>query len=87
MEKGERMNTQECEQACCNDVTCNSWQEYPGRGCYYGVSSCKYQEVEGVFEGGRKCLPEFCGNLEKEVLLPQQFLQLQKLAESIKNSD
>jgi hypothetical protein len=87
MEKGERMNTQECEQACCNDVTCNSWQEYPGRGCYYGVSDCKYQEVEGVFEGGRKCLPEFCGNREKEVLLPEQFLQLQKLAESIKNSN
>lgn len=87
MEKGNRMNTKECEEACCNDEKCNSWQEYPGRGCYYGISECKYQEAEGAYEGGRKCLPEFCGNLEKEILLPHQYNELLKLAEKIKNSN
>jgi hypothetical protein len=84
MEKGLRMDTEQCERACCMDPQCNSWQEYPGRGCYYGVSDCKYQEVEGGYEGGRKCLPGFCGNMEREVLLPQQFIELQKLAEILK---
>jgi hypothetical protein len=84
MEKGVRMNTEECERACCHDPDCNSYQEYPGRGCYYGVSTCKYEEVEGGFEGGRKCLPGFCGGLEKEVLLPNQFVELEKLAERLK---
>lgn len=83
---GNRMNEAECEQACCNDETCNSWQEYPNRGCFFGQSSCKHEEVEGVYEGSRKCLPGFCGNPSKEleILSQEQILKLNKLVESFK---
>jgi len=63
---GKRLNTQECEDACCADPECDSYQEYPGRGCYYGKSTCVYEEVESAYEGGRKCLPGFCGGKEYE---------------------
>ena len=31
-----RMNEAQCADMCCKDPTCDSWQEMPGRGCYYG---------------------------------------------------
>jgi hypothetical protein len=82
--KGKRMNTDECERACCNDPECNSWQEYPGRGCYYGQSTCKFEPVEGIYDGGRKCLPGFCGGKESDILLPGQIEKLTKFVQSLK---
>jgi hypothetical protein len=32
VEKGDRLTELQCEQACCDDPTCNTYQEYPGRG-------------------------------------------------------
>lgn len=32
-----RMNETQCAEMCCKDPTCDSWQEMPGRGCYYGT--------------------------------------------------
>lgn len=31
-----RVNETLCAEMCCKDPTCDSWQEMPGRGCYYG---------------------------------------------------
>jgi hypothetical protein len=82
---GHRLATSECEQACCNDPSCNSWQEYPGRGCFFGKSDCKYEEPEGIYEGGRKCLPGFCAGKEKDIILPEQYGKLQALVQSFKD--
>lgn len=65
---GGSLNTQQCAEGCCNDPNCDSWQEMPGRGCYWGVSDCKYSEVEGAYDGGRKCIPGFCNGMEHIVL-------------------
>ncbi len=83
-DKGVRMGEKECEESCCKDPTCNSWQEYPGRGCFFGISYCKYQAVEDAFEGGRKCLPGFCGGKESEILLPLQVDKLILFVASLK---
>lgn len=32
-----RLNTDQCREACCANKECDSWQEMPGRGCYFGV--------------------------------------------------
>lgn len=82
--KGRRMNDKECEDACCKDSECNSWQEYSNIGCFYGKSNCEYEEVEGVYEGGRKCLPGFCGGKEKEILLHDQMEKLKIFVETLK---
>ena len=80
-----QMNEQECEEACCNDPLCNSWQEYPGRGCYFGKSDCKHEEPEGVYDGGRKCLPGFCAGKEAEILLPASLDKLNKFVKELKD--
>ena len=33
------LTTAECASECCNDKTCDMWQEMKGRGCYYGSKS------------------------------------------------
>lgn len=63
------LTTEECQQLCCQDPNCKLWQEYPSRGCYIGDSThCPIQL--GAWEGQRKCIPGFCGGLEKEILSP-----------------
>lgn len=67
--KNIQYNTEECRQACCNDKTCDVYQEMPGRGCYFNVGKdvwCSQPETE--FIGGRKCVPGFCGGKEQEIL-------------------
>ncbi len=69
-DKKSRMNTQECEDACAKDPECEIWQEYPGRGCFYfhkaGVH-CDEKKISR-YEGGRKCLPGYCGGMEEQLL-------------------
>ena len=83
-EGNERMNTKECKQGCCADSTCNSWQEFPGRGCYFGKSDCKHETAEGVYDGGRKCLPSFCDGKENQILLPSKIESLQAFVLTLK---
>ncbi len=65
-----RMTTLECEDACCRDTKCDSWQEFPGRGCYFGTSDCTEEASELPYDGSRKCIPGFCGGeeFEKQIL-------------------
>lgn len=63
-----RLNAEQCRDACCADNECDSWQEMPGRGCYFGKSDCKKGNVDGGYEGGRKCIPKFCGGMEDTIL-------------------
>jgi hypothetical protein len=68
-----RMDTKQCEEACCTDRKCNIWQEMAGRGCYFSDDSdkiaCKNDRPNAVFDGGRKCVPGHCGGLESKILL------------------
>ena len=34
-----RLDTDQCRAACCANKDCDSWQEMPGRGCYFGTCS------------------------------------------------
>ena len=51
-----------------------------------GKSTCKYEPAEGVYEGGRKCLPGFCGGkeFEKEILGSLKPEELTKLYDLLK---
>lgn len=51
-----------------------------------GKSNCKFEPAEGVFDGGRKCLPGFCGGkeFEKEILGPLKPDELAKLDDLVK---
>ena len=63
------LSTDQCARACCEDPKCNMWQEIPGRGCYFGNSDRVWcSKKETPFEGGRKCIPNFCGGLESVIL-------------------
>lgn len=65
----QQYNTAECKKACCDDPTCDVYQEMPGRGCYFNAGKsvwCSAPETE--FVGGRKCIPGFCGGMESEIL-------------------
>jgi hypothetical protein len=65
----EKLNTEQCREACCNDKTCEVFQEMPGRGCYYNAGASVWcSKAETEFIGGRKCIPGFCGGKEKEFL-------------------
>ena len=61
-----------CETACCysNKVNCEVYQYQPGRGCFFGESKNVWcgNKLEEVPEGGRKCLPGFCGGEELRIL-------------------
>lgn len=64
--------TEECAAACCAASHCEMWQEQPGRGCYFESSKgvwCEETKLS-AYEGGRKCIPGFCGPkvLEDEIL-------------------
>jgi hypothetical protein len=52
----QRLNTEQCQQACANDRTCEIWQEHPLRGCYYFSNEGVFciQKKNPVYIGGRK---------------------------------
>ena len=60
----------DCAKACCESATCGMWQEAPGRGCYFSPSDGIWCEKEDkvAYDGGRKCIKDFCGGKEKEIL-------------------
>ena len=63
------LNTEACAQACCNDPDCEMWQEVPGRGCYFANSKGIFCDKDpGVYDGGRKCIKNFCDGREAEAL-------------------
>lgn len=67
-----RLDTRSCQKACCEEASCDMWQEVSGRGCYFGTSKgiwCEKGDA-GVEEytGTRKCIPGFCGGRESEYL-------------------
>ena len=41
-----------------------------------GKSDCKKGHVDGGYEGGRKCIPKFCGGMEDTIL--KKYHELQK---------
>jgi len=64
-----QLNTQECRKECCNDPTCEVYQEMAGRGCYYNAGKSVWcSDPETEFVGGRKCVPGFCGGMEQTIL-------------------
>lgn len=66
---GGRLSTKQCEEYCCNNSNCILWQELPDRGCYNGNEKRVWcDKKQGAFEGGRKCVPKFCGGLEDQIL-------------------
>ena len=66
---GSRLNTEQCAQACANDLKCGVWQEYPGRGCFYTDNASYCDPKKGAkYDGGRKCLPGFCAGMEEQLL-------------------
>lgn len=68
-ETKERHDTDSCAVACCKDPECDSWQEVPGRGCFYGKGNfC--EKYLGTYDGGRKCIKGHCGGKESEILEP-----------------
>ena len=58
----------ECAQACCSNKNCEMWQEAPGRGCFYAKNIGRCAGKPGVYDGGRKCLPNFCDGRDNELL-------------------
>ena len=67
---GTRLDTKQCQEACATKSDCTIWQEYPGRGCYLTNEKdigCD-DKANAVYEGGRKCIPKFCGNMEDMIL-------------------
>jgi hypothetical protein len=65
-----RLDTAGCAKACCDDPTCEMWQEMPGRGCYHAPAKgiwCEGANL-GPYTGARKCIKNFCGGKENEIL-------------------
>jgi hypothetical protein len=64
------LNTEQCAAACCEDKDCGMWQEIPGRGCYFSRKEGIFcaASIEEPYEGGRKCVPGYCGGLEEQIL-------------------
>lgn len=59
----------QCRELCCSSPACNIWQHMEGRGCYMGSSKDAWcDQPQGAYDGGRKCIPNFCGGLENEIL-------------------
>lgn len=67
---GKALNTQECAQACCDNKECEMWQEIPGRGCFFSQQKGVFcsKKIEEAYEGGRKCVPGYCGGMEEQIL-------------------
>lgn len=77
---GEITSYNECEQACCdaykknnnNDKkkSCEIFQEMNGRGCFTSDNKKIYcdDKIQGKYEGGRKCIPNFCDGKEDKML-------------------
>lgn len=63
-DSGKPLEEKECAQACCNDPTCDVWQQLPNRGCYYSKHGGQCPKNTGVFDGGRKCVEGFCDGQE-----------------------
>lgn len=66
---GGHMTTEQCKDACAADKECGIWQEFPGRGCFYHIQSnhCDRKKIS-KYEGGRKCIPNYCGGMEADIL-------------------
>jgi len=62
------LNTEECAQACCDDSECGMWQEIPGRGCYFNKRGGWCDVPRTAYDGGRKCIKNFCGGMEEQIL-------------------
>lgn len=78
-----RLDTAGCEKACCDDGECKTWQEMPGRGCYYtadkGVHSGTCDGVKNaVYDGARKCIPGYCGGMEHSMLKNHSSVQAKR---------
>lgn len=80
---GESLSTAECAKACCEDTSCDIWQETPNRGCYFGRTT-QCPKSQGPWEGQRKCLPKYCGGQENEILPAYEALQKKLAMESNK---
>ncbi len=66
---------EECAQACCASSSCAMWQAATGRGCYFGSGKgvgCDDKTTAARYEGGRKCVPGFCGGLESSLLVRKE---------------
>jgi hypothetical protein len=71
---GTSKTAEQCETACCEDETCEIWQQQEGRGCYYNKNvGIQCQQEQLPFEGGRKCIPRFCGSPEEEKSILQNY--------------
>ena len=60
----------ECEMECCKDAECEMYQYMKGRGCFYASSNgiwCEEKQLN-AYEGSRKCIKGFCGDLESQML-------------------
>lgn len=67
--EGNNLNTEACQAACCGDPTCAYWQEIPGRGCYYaGEQGVWCEKSSAVYDGGRKCVENYCDGMESKLL-------------------
>ncbi len=67
---GGHMSTEECKAACAADKECEIWQEFPGRGCFYNRNKGIFCDEKKIarYEGGRKCIPKYCGGMEEQIL-------------------
>lgn len=66
---GQSLNTTGCADACCKDPDCSMWQEVPGRGCYFNKADGIWCDKDpGIYDGGRKCIKDFCDGREAEIL-------------------
>jgi hypothetical protein len=66
---GKPLNADQCAAACCKDAKCDTWQEFPGRGCFFGHST-QCEKPGSTYIGGRKCVKGHCGGQEKDILEP-----------------
>lgn len=65
-----RLTLKECRKGCANDPECGMFQWMEGRGCFYASSKGVWCEEppKGSLTGGRKCIPNYCGGLESQIL-------------------
>lgn len=60
-----RLSASECADACCALKGCAMWQKMPDRGCFFSQKETLCDSYVGVYDGGRKCVPGFCGDETK----------------------
>jgi len=83
----QRLDTRQCAEACCATATCDMWQQQNGRGCYFGPSqdvACDTTR-DMPYEGGRKCVPGFCGSLAEQNQILSRYNRTHHQRSSISN--